>query len=81
MEWRTYGLRGFGFLVFWLSVVCVHVVCVGVAFCKFEVCFVSCFVYLEFGVLGCLISWVPVMLFVCNLYIVCLNIVSWLVEA
>ena len=53
MELRTYGLRGFGFLVFWLSVVCVYVVCVGVAFCMFEVLFVVCIVYL--GIWG---SWV-----------------------
>ena len=37
MEVRTYGLGGFGFLVCWLSVVCVSVVCVGVACCNFEV--------------------------------------------
>ena len=53
MELRTYGLRGFGFLVFWLSFVCVCIVCVGVAFCKFDVGVVFCIVC--FGIGG---SWV-----------------------
>ena len=76
---RTWGIWVSGDLVVFCT--CVRCVCVGVPCCKFEMGFVSCIVYLELGVLGFLISWVSVMLYVCSVYGVCLNIVSWMLEA
>ena len=63
MELRAYGRRGLGFLVFWLSLVFVYVVCVGVSCCNVDVCFV--FLHSVFGDLGLLGFWFPGFLYFC----------------